>query len=133
MRVVNSAGTSDYSETVTVATPNTVPSDISIPSTDVMENAPPGSAVGELSTDDPDADEHFSYMLVGGQGSDDNGYFAIRDGKLVTAAVLSDAIQAAYRVRVRVSDSHGGSYEKASPSQFWTEMIRRSQTRVSFR
>jgi uncharacterized membrane protein len=78
----------------------------------VFENAPIGTELGLLTATDPDAEETFTYALVSGAGSTDNGLFSIAGSRLATAAALDFETQAAYSIRVRVTGSDGLSFEQ---------------------
>src|SRR5207302_1830965 len=65
--------------TVTVTNVNEAPTDIGLNNATVAENQA-GSHVGDLSTVDPDAGDTFTYTLVAGIGSTDNGSFQIVNG-----------------------------------------------------
>jgi hypothetical protein len=78
----------------------------------VAENLPTGTAVGLLSTADPDAANIFTYALVGGVGSTDNASFAIQGNQLVTATSFNFETQNTYSARVRSTDQGGLSTDK---------------------
>ena len=63
--------------TVAVVTRDSTPTDIALSTTSVAENAGANATVGTLSTTDPDAGNTFTYTLVAGTGSADNGSFNI--------------------------------------------------------
>jgi hypothetical protein len=88
------------------------PTDISLSNSTVAENEPAGTAVGTLTTSDPDAGDTFSYALVAGTGSADNGSFRIDGSALETDAVLDADAKATYSIRVRTTDSTARSFEK---------------------
>jgi O-glycosyl hydrolase len=88
------------------------PTDIALSSTSVQEAQPSGTAVGTLSTSDPNAGNTFTYTLVSGTGSTDNGSFSISGSTLQTAATFSYATQSSFSVRVRSTDQSGLYYEK---------------------
>ena len=99
--------------TVTVLDVNEAPTDLSIPSTSVAENQPSGTAVGTLSTSDPDGGNTFVYSLVAGDGGTDNGSFTIdTGGRLLTAAVFNYESRSSYEIRVRTTDPGGLWCEK---------------------
>ncbi len=67
------------------------------------------TAVGTLSTTDPDSGNTHSYSLVAGDGATDNGYFAI-DGN--TLKVVGNLDKTSYSIRVRTQDQGGLAFEK---------------------
>ena len=78
----------------------------------VAENSASGTAVGTLSSTDPDAGNTFSYSLVTGTGSTDNGSFQIVGSALKTLAVFDYETKSSYSVRVRTTDQGGLSIEQ---------------------
>ena len=90
------------------------PTDMAISNNTVYENRAAGTAVGTFSTTDPDSGETFTYSLVSGDGSDDNGSFTIdSSGQLLTAAMFDYEARSSYSIRVRSTDADGAWYEKA--------------------
>lgn len=99
--------------TLTVTTGNRPPTDISLSATNVAENKPANSVVGTFSATDPDAGSTFTFSLVSGTGSTDNGSFGIVSGnQLVTTAPFDFETKNSYSIRVRVLDNGGLPYEK---------------------
>lgn len=92
---------------------NATPTALTLVGGTVAENQPAGTAVGTLAGTDPDAADVLTYALVGGEGSDDNGSFTLADGTLRTVAPLDAEAKATYRIRARVSDGRGGTFERA--------------------
>jgi ELWxxDGT repeat protein len=97
--------------TVTKA-PNSAPTDIALSATSIAENLASGTAVGTLSTTDPDASNTFTYTLVSGTGSTDNASFTIVGGQLRTAASFNFEAKSSYSIRVRSTDQGSLSTEK---------------------
>ena len=93
--------------TIAITNANDAPTDIALSNSTVAENAPAGTAVGTFSSTDQDAGETFTYQLVGGTGSTDNGSFTIAGDQLRTSAVLDFESQSSYSIRVRTIDSGG--------------------------
>jgi hypothetical protein len=91
---------------------NVAPTDIAVSADSVLEEQPAGTVVGTLSATDADAGETYTYSLVSGSGSDGNSSFTIVGNELRTAAVLDHETHPAYTIRVRVTDSLGGTFEK---------------------
>jgi hypothetical protein len=94
---------------------NAYPTDIALTATSVDENATSGTTVGTLSSTDLDTsspgDSH-TYSLVSGTGDTDNSFFAIVGATLQTNAVFNYEADSSYAIRVRTTDSYGGTYEK---------------------
>lgn len=95
------------------STQNSPPTDLTLSNSTVPENQPGGVAVGTLSTNDPDADNTFTYTLASGTSDDDNGSFAIAGSVLQTTASLDYETQRNYSVRIRTTDQGGLWYEEA--------------------
>ena len=91
---------------------NSAPTDISLSNTSVAENQPSGTAVGTFSSTDPDSGNTFTYSLVSGTGSTDNGSFTINGNTLQTAAVFSFDAQNSFSIRVRTTDQGGLYFER---------------------
>ncbi|MCP4116048.1 MAG: choice-of-anchor D domain-containing protein, partial [Desulfobacteraceae bacterium] len=54
-----------------------------------------------------------TYTLVGGDGGDDNDQFTIAGGQLKTAATFDYDVKNSYKIRVKVDDGKGGTFQKA--------------------
>ena len=63
--------------TITVTNVNEAPTDIALSNSSVAENQAAGTAVGNLSSTDPDAGDTHTYSLVSGTGSEDNASFQV--------------------------------------------------------
>src|SRR5206468_171920 len=92
---------------------NSPPTDLAVSPSSVQENQPIGTTVGTFSTTDPNAGNTFTYTLVSGTGSADNGSFTINGGVLKTAAVFDYETRSSYSIRVRTTDQGGLTFEKA--------------------
>ena len=99
--------------TITVLDVNEQPTDISISGASVPEHKPSGTAVGSFATTDPDTGNTFTYSLVSGTGSDDNGSFSLSGSTLQTAVSFNYESRSNYSVRVRSTDQGGLYVEKA--------------------
>ncbi len=111
-------GTFDKSFTIAVTdvdeTPpppvNHAPTDIGLSAASAAENASGNTAIGTLSGTDADSGDVLTYTLI----DDANGRFAILNGALVVAdgAVLDYETAQQHQVTLRVSDGHGGTFDK---------------------
>jgi parallel beta-helix repeat protein len=90
---------------------NMAPTGVAISAMSVAENKPAGTAVGTFTTTDTDAGDTFTYSLVPGAGSADNGSFTIDGGVLKTATSFDFEAKSSYSVRVRSTDQGGLSTE----------------------
>ena len=68
--------------------------------------------MGTLTTTDPNAGNTFTYSLVSGTGSDNNGSFTISGSTLQTAASFDYETKNSYSIRVRSTDQGGLYTEK---------------------
>ncbi|MGI9241319.1 MAG: hypothetical protein ACR2RV_10990, partial [Verrucomicrobiales bacterium] len=105
---------------LTSTTPSAAPTDLSLSNQTLAAIAPIGTTVGTLTTSDPTPGDTFTYSLVGGSGSDDNGDFAIVGDQLETDRDLSgNAGGAVLSVRIRTTDADSDWFEKI----FLIEMV----------
>ena len=91
---------------------NSAPTDIALSASSIAENQPVGTAVGTLSSSDPDAGNTFTYSLVSGTGSTDNASFSISGNQLLAAASFDFEAKSSYSIRVRTTDQGGLPFEK---------------------
>ncbi|MDM1551662.1 MBG domain-containing protein [Empedobacter falsenii] len=92
---------------------NSAPTNITLSKNDVNENVAAGTAIGTLSTTDPDAGDTFTYSFVTGTGSTDNASFSLTGNTLKINASPDYETKSSYSVRIRSTDSRGESFEKA--------------------
>jgi hypothetical protein len=92
---------------------NAAPTNIAISSTNVAENRATGTTVGTFSASDPDVPNTFTYSLVSGSGSTDNGSFTVSGSNLLTTASFNYEVKNNYNIRIRTTDQGGMTYEKA--------------------
>lgn len=93
---------------------NTAPTAVRLSTSTLNEGEAPGAVVGSLSSVDADTADTFTYTLVSGSGSDDNGTFSINQyNQLVTRTSLDREQKTSYRVRIRSTDAGGLSAEQA--------------------
>ena len=102
----------DQGAGVTFEEQNDAPTEISLSNETVAENQSIGTAVGTLSTTDPDVGNTFTYSLVSGTGSTDNASFIINGNTLQTAAMFDYEAKSSYSIRLRTTDQGGLSFEK---------------------
>jgi hypothetical protein len=106
VRVTDSGGlTFEKQFTITVTNVNEAPTDITLSSTSVLENAASGTLVGTLGGADPDVGDSQSFALV--SGAADNASFQISGSELQTNAVFNFEAKSSYTVQVRLTDSGG--------------------------
>lgn len=99
--------------TITIGDVNEAPIDLRLSPKTILQDQPPGTAVGTFLGIDPDAGSTFTYTLVGGTGSADNALFTIDADTLRTASVLDYAATSTRSIRVRVTDQGGLWFERS--------------------
>src|SRR5262249_45115364 len=77
----------------------------------VLEFRPVGPQAGPCSAT-PGPGHTFTYTLVSGTGSADNGPFTVSGNKLLTADAFDAGARSSYSVRVRSTDERGLSLEQ---------------------
>ena len=97
----------NYSIQGTGTVANVAPTNILLSSTNVAENLPVGTKVGHFTTQDPDAGNTFTYSLVAGTGSGDNGAFSISGSNLLVTVSLDYEQKNTYSIRVQSADQGG--------------------------
>jgi gliding motility-associated-like protein len=114
MQITDQDGlTFERTQTITVTNVNELPTDIALSASAINENVTANSAIGTLSTTDPDAGNTFTYTLVSGTGSTDNDSFNISSNSLRITASPDFETKNSYSVRIRTTDQDGLTYEKA--------------------
>ena len=100
--------------TINVTNANETPTDVAISASTIGENLAAGTTVGSFSSTDPDAGNTFTYTLVSGTGSTDNGQFSIDgSGALKSNALFDFESTPSFSIRVRTTDQGGLFVEKA--------------------
>ncbi len=105
--------TFDKSFVIEVTDVNEIPTDITLSSEFISENAGVDAEVGTFTTTDEDAGDSFTYALVSGAGDDDNGAFNISGDSLRANASFDFEANSSYTVRVSTMDQGGLVMEKA--------------------
>ena len=98
--------------TINVTNVNQEPNDIGLSNNNILENQPIGTVIGTFSTTDPDSGNTFTYTLVSGTGSGDNGSFAIVGNTLRTGTAFDYETKNSHSIRVRTTDQGGLPYEE---------------------
>jgi hypothetical protein len=99
--------------TITVNPVNDSPTDISLSSPSIAENAGANATVGFLSTTDIDVGDTFTYSLVTGSGDMDNAAFNLSGATLRANSSFDFETKSSYSIRVRSTDQGG----------LWTEKV----------
>ncbi|SFM64869.1 Por secretion system C-terminal sorting domain-containing protein [Flavobacterium succinicans] len=98
--------------TITINNVNEAPTDIALSNTSINENVSANSALGALSSTDPDSGNTFTYNLVAGAGSTDNASFSITGNSLTINASPDFETKSSYSVRIRTTDQGSLTFEK---------------------
>lgn len=112
---VDPSPTYDEAITITVNNLNETPTALNLSNTNINENTGANAVVGNLSTVDPDTGQSYTYTLVAGTGSGDNGFFNISGNQLRFTASPNFEAQSSYAVRLRTTDNG------ANPANLFTE------------
>ena len=105
--------TYDEAFTITITNANEAPTDIALSAAAINENVAVNTAVGALSSTDPDAGNTFTYTLVAGTGDTDNAAFNISGSSLRISAIPDFEAKSSYSVRIRTTDQGGLTYDEA--------------------
>jgi endonuclease/exonuclease/phosphatase family metal-dependent hydrolase len=91
---------------------NQAPTDLALSSASIAENNAVNATIGVFTTTDPDSGNTFTYSLVSGAGSADNGSFNISGNALRATDSFDFETKNTYSIRVRTTDQGGLSFEK---------------------
>jgi hypothetical protein len=86
---------------------NRAPTALNLSANTIAENSVIGSAIGTLSTTDPDAGNTFTYSLLNPGVNVDNQAFSIVENQLQSFAVFNFEAKSSYSVVVRTTDQGG--------------------------
>lgn len=106
------SGSDTITVKVNIAAQNDVPTDVGLSNATVDEDQAAGKLVGTLNGTDVDTGDTYQYSLVSGEGDRGNASFTINNDQLLTSAVFDYETTSTYSVRIRVTDSKGGTFEK---------------------
>lgn len=87
--------------------PPSPPTSLTLTGNRLYENLPAGIQVGMFSAQDPNPGDTFTYALVAGTGSTDNGLFSISGNGLMTKLPADYEGKPGLSIRVRVTDQTG--------------------------
>jgi hypothetical protein len=107
------AGVDGSDGSVTVQAANAAPTALALSPLTIAENAGANAPIGTFTTTDPDSGDTFTYELVTGTGSTDNGLFNIDGNTLRATSSLDFEAQPTYSVRVRSTDAGGLTVENS--------------------
>ena len=112
MGIPNNTDNATYISILRGSPSNSAPTGISLSSLSIAENNAVNAVVGTLSTTDADFGDTFTYSLVAGTGSTDNASFNISGSSLRAGVDFNFEARSSYSIRVRTTDSVGGTFEK---------------------
>ncbi|MCY2991109.1 MAG: dockerin type I domain-containing protein [Planctomycetota bacterium] len=92
---------------------NHAPTDLTLSNLNIDALSGSGTAVGNLTTTDPDLNDSFTYVLVPGEGSLDNALFTVSGSQLRTSAAFASGNKSQYSLRLRSTDAGSLSCEKS--------------------
>jgi Metallo-peptidase family M12B Reprolysin-like/Cadherin domain/IPT/TIG domain len=98
---------------LTATCANVAPTNLALAPASVAENAPVNTTVGSFTSTDANPGNTFTYSLVTGTGSGDNGSFNISGSTLRTSASFDYETRNSYNIRVRTTDQGGLTFDKA--------------------
>ena len=90
---------------------NSAPSALLLSANTLQEHQPSGSFIGNLSAEDPDADDVISYKLLAGEGAADNALFYLQEGALYSNQSFDYEVKSSYTIRMAATDAAGASFE----------------------
>jgi uncharacterized repeat protein (TIGR02543 family) len=91
---------------------NSAPTDIALSNNSIAENQPVGSAIGFLTTTDPDVSDIHTYSFCG--GTDDNSFQIGGTGnsELLTNEMFDFETKSSYSICIETNDGQGGIFDK---------------------
>ncbi|MCP9859613.1 MULTISPECIES: ELWxxDGT repeat protein [unclassified Cyanobium] len=101
--------------TIAVNNVNDAPTDLGLSASSINENVAANTVVGSFNSVDQDAGDTFTYSLVAGTGSTNNGAFNILGNQLRITASPNFEAKNSYSIRVRSTDQSGAFVEKVLP------------------
>ncbi|MFC2112130.1 choice-of-anchor Q domain-containing protein [Bacteroidota bacterium] len=90
---------------------NNAPTGMTLNNLSIDENQSVGSLVGRLSTEDLDASDYHTYIIVSGQGDKDNSRFSILGDMLITSEEFDFESRDSLYVRIKSTDKGDLSVE----------------------
>ena len=92
---------------------NTAPHGLTLSGSVIEEHQPEGTYIGSFSTEDEDETDVHTYMLVSGDGSDDNASFYLDGNEIYSAFAFDYELKKTYTIRVAATDEDGELFEKS--------------------
>ena len=100
--------------TVNVTNANDVPTAISVSNLSIAENLAASTFIGKITSTDQDvSNTSFTYSLVSGLGSTNNGSFRVSNDSLYSNGIFDFETKNSYSIRMNTNDGNGGNYQQA--------------------
>ncbi len=96
---------------ITVNQVNESPTDLTLSNLAIDEGVLAPFEIGDLTTEDEDTEETFTYSLVSGAGDTDNSVFQINGSTLSSTTTFNFEAKSTYEIRIRTTDAGGKFYE----------------------
>jgi gliding motility-associated-like protein len=96
---------------ITITNANDAPTDISLTPSDINENLPANTLIGNFATVDADANDNHIYTFAT-LSTNDNASFAIVGNELRTSSTFDFETKAVYFIQIQTSDGNGGAYSR---------------------
>jgi outer membrane protein assembly factor BamB len=97
---------------IQISDANEAPDGFELNTTNLDENLPEGTVVGNLTASDPDAGDTHQFALSESNQYPDNGFFYILGSQLKTSGSLDHETQDSFQIRILAIDSMGASFPK---------------------
>ena len=94
---------------ITVSPLNNPPTNIALSNASINENRPAGTAIGNLTTTDPDTGDTFTYSFCGGAN---DASFQIVGAQLRSAVMFDYETKSSYSICIRSTDSATAQFDK---------------------
>jgi parallel beta-helix repeat protein/VCBS repeat-containing protein len=91
---------------------NDVPTNIPLDKSNIRENLPIGSVVGNFTTADNDTGDTHTYSFAAGAGNADNNKFQLFGDQLRSGEIFNYETQSSCSIRIQTNDGNGGIYQK---------------------
>jgi Ca2+-binding RTX toxin-like protein len=91
---------------------NLVPNNLILSNSNIAENQPVGTVVGNLTGVDPNVGDTLTYSLATGTGDTDNAFFSIVSNQLLTNASFDFETKNSYSILLRTTDQDGLFFDK---------------------
>ncbi|MBL7111867.1 MAG: T9SS type A sorting domain-containing protein [Bacteroidales bacterium] len=91
------------------AAPNLSPTDIMLSTIEIDENRPALTLIGRFQTNDPNMEDLHTYLMIEGEGDDNNNSFILVGDALFSAYMFDYEAKDEYNIRIRTMDNGEGS------------------------